>query len=113
VFQLIFSFELSCASNFGLGESWLIVLGDWRIEFRKKYNIKNALDSMTIPQKSFGMSKKGRKGVSHLAFSGIVSSIPRMVLLLLLLMLLKSGTVKLCAFAGQETRMGRRSTRTR
>jgi hypothetical protein len=51
VFQLIFSFELSCASNFGLGESWLIVPGDWRIEFRKKYNIKNELDSMTIPQK--------------------------------------------------------------
>jgi hypothetical protein len=50
VFQLTLSFKLSCASTFGLWEL-LIVLGDWRIEFRKIYSIKDTLDSMTIVQK--------------------------------------------------------------
>jgi hypothetical protein len=51
VFQQAFSFRLSCASNFGLWESWLIAPGDWGIEFRENNNIKYALGLMYIPQK--------------------------------------------------------------
>jgi hypothetical protein len=51
VSQSTFSFRLSCASNFGLWEFWLIAPGDWEIEFRKDNNIKYALDLMTIPKK--------------------------------------------------------------
>ena len=33
------------------GKSFLTVPGDWGIKFRKKWNIKYALNSMTIPTK--------------------------------------------------------------